>query len=304
MTGIQIPVFFIGCVQSSKVALKALLARPEIVVVGVLTTRASTCNADFVDIAGIATDVGVPVHYAEETDAQALATLLRIYGAEIVFTIGWSRLLGAEILKIPRHGVVGFHPAALPQNRGRHPLIWALALGLEQTASTLFLMNEGADSGPILSQEMVAITPQDDARSLYDKVLALLPEQINCILDRLMTGYLDAVPQENAQATTWRKRGALDGLIDWRMSAGAVYNLVRALTHPYIGAEFRHGDQLVKLWRCEIVSGAVPRNAEPGKVLDVDVRGPVIKTGMGVDGGAVRLLDTGDCPELHKGDYL
>lgn len=304
MTSTRILVFFIGCVQSSEVAVKALLSRPEIAVSGVLTLRASKFNADFVKIAGIATDAGVPVHYAEETDEQALANLMRDNGAEIVFTIGWSRLLSEESLHIPRHGVVGFHPAALPQNRGRHPLIWALALGLEQTSSTLFVMDEGADSGPILSQEMVAITPQDDAQSLYDKVLALLPGQIDSIVDQLVIGDMGAVPQDSAQATTWRKRSALDGLIDWRMSAWAVYNLTRALTHPYIGAEFRHGDRLVKLWRCEIVPGAVPRNAEPGKVLDVGARGPVIKTGMGADGGAVRLLDTGDCLEFHKGDYL
>jgi methionyl-tRNA formyltransferase len=304
MISARIPVFFIGCVQSSAVALKALLARPEIAVSGVLTLRASTFNADFVDIASIATHAGVPVHYAEETDARMLAALLRHVRAEIVFTIGWSRLLGTEILDIPRNGVVGFHAAALPQNRGRHPLIWALALGLEQTASTLFLMDEGADSGPILSQEPLAITSQDDAQSLYDKVLARLSRQIDGIVDRLVAGDLRAVPQDHSQATIWRKRGAPDGLIDWRMSSEAIHNLTRALTRPYIGAEFRYRDQLVKLWRCEIVNENVPRNAEPGKVLGVDERGPVIKTGMGADGGAVRLLHTENCPELREGDYL
>lgn len=300
----RMPVFFIGCVQSSAVALTTLLARPEIAVSGVLTLRSSTFNADFVDIAKIASKAGVPVHYAEETDARRLASLLRESGSEIVFAIGWSRLLGAEILDIPRHGVVGFHPAALPQNRGRHPLIWALALGLDQTASTLFVMDEGADSGPILSQMRVSITPWDDAQSLYNKVLALLPEQIDGILDRLMTGELGAVPQDHMQATAWRKRGAPDGLIDWRMSAEAVHNLTRALTRPYIGAEFRHGTDLAKLWRCEVIAGDVPRNAEPGKVLAVDARGPVIKTGMGAGGGAVRLLEIENCPVLRKGDYL
>lgn len=300
----RIPVFFIGCVQSSAVALRALLARPEIKVSGVLTLQSSTFNADFVDIAEIASKFGVPVYYAEATDAQKLASLLRQNGSEVVFTIGWSQLIGAEILDIPRHGVVGFHPAALPQNRGRHPLIWALALGLDQTASTLFVMDDGVDSGPILSQMRVSITPQDDAQGLYDKVLALLPKQIDNIIDRLMTGELDPLPQNHMQATVWRKRGAPDGLIDWRMSAEAVHNLTRALTRPYIGAEFRYGTGLAKLWRCEVVAGDVPRNAEPGKVLEVEARGPIIKTGMGAGGGAVRLLETENCPNLNKGDYL
>lgn len=304
MTHKRIPVFFIGCVQSSAVALKTLLARSEILVFGVLTLRTSKYNSDFVDIAGIARGFGVPVHYAEDIDVRALAEILRKNNIEIVFTIGWSQLLEVNILQIPTHGIVGFHPAALPQNRGRHPLIWALALGLEHTASTLFLMDEGADTGPIISQKEVKITQQDDAQSLYNKVLRLLPAQIDGVVNQLVSGKIRAIPQDHLKANTWRKRRALDGLIDWRMSAVAIFNLTRALTHPYVGADFRHGKSMVKLWRCEIVTSNVPRNAEPGKVIRVDDLGPIVKTGMCGDGSAVRLLDTEYCPELYEGDYL
>lgn len=304
MTKSCISVFFIGCVHSSEVVLRTLVERPETEVLGVLSLRQSNFNADFVDLSRIAAEESIPMHYAENTDTKALANILRDLEVDIVFAVGWSQLLGSEILDIPRHGVVGFHPAALPQNRGRHPLIWSIALGLDKTASTFFFIDEGTDSGPILSQEEIEITPQDDAGSLYDKVLAILPGQINRIIDNLVEGELSGIIQNHELANLWRKRGAPDGLIDWRMSAQAVYNLTRALTHPYLGAEFRHGDYLIKVWRCEIVTDEVPSNAEPGKVLRVDDRGPIIKTGLGADGGAVRLLDTEGCPELYMGEYL
>ena len=304
MTGDRIPVFFIGCVKSSEVALQTLLARPEIEVSGVLTLSFGEFNSDYVDIARVAADAGVHVYDAEKTDAQMLASILQESRSEIVFTIGWSRLLGKNILDIPRFGIVGFHPAALPQNRGRHPLIWALALGLKETASTLFLMDSGADSGPILCQDKVIITPHDDAKSLYEKVLTLLPKQIDSVVDGLVKGELKTVEQNHSQATSWRKRGPPDGLIDWRMSAEAIHNLTRALTHPYVGAEFRCGERLIKLWQCEIITGKVPSNAEPGKVLSVDPRGPVIKTGLGASGGALRLLKTESCLKLNIGEYL
>ena len=67
-------------------------------------------------------------------------------------------------------GVLGFHPSELPKNRGRHPLIWALALGLKKSASTFFFMDEGIDSGEILSQKIFDILSNDDAQSLYDKM--------------------------------------------------------------------------------------------------------------------------------------
>jgi methionyl-tRNA formyltransferase len=75
-------------------------------------------------------------------------------------------------------GVVGFHPAALPENRGRHPLIWALVLGLEETASTFFFMDEGADSGDLLSQRRISIEPADDAGSLYARITEVAMCQI------------------------------------------------------------------------------------------------------------------------------
>ena len=63
--------------------------------------------------------------------------------------------MGNRILDLAPLGIIGFHPAALPRNRGRHPIVWALVLGLEETASTFFFMDKGADTGDILSQEKI-----------------------------------------------------------------------------------------------------------------------------------------------------
>ena len=88
-----------------------------------------------------------------------------------------SRLLKEEILSIAPFGVVGFHATALPANRGRHPIIWALVLGLSETASTFFFMDEGADSGDILSQYKLSISENDNAESLYKKVIKVASVQ-------------------------------------------------------------------------------------------------------------------------------
>lgn len=299
-----ISAFFIGCVQSTEIAFKAALKRSEISIQGILTKKNKGYNADFVDISDLAESSNCKLYYVEDIDDQSLAKVLIDLKIDIVFVVGWSQLLPSDLLSIPRYGAIGFHPAALPENRGRHPLIWALALGLDETASTFFSIDQGIDSGPIISQVNVRITPEDDAQSLYSNIMRLIPQQIDEIVDRLASGNLCGLQQDDSLATSWRKRGALDGLIDWRMSATAVYNLTRALTHPYIGAEFRYKDHLVKLWRCEVVCDGIPSAAEPGKVLDMSPRGPIIKTGLGSDGGAVRLLDIQSCVELKKGDYL
>lgn len=274
-------VALIGCVDSTEVALRTLLALPGEThrLTGLVTRRASSVNADFTDLSPLAQAHRVPVLYAEDAaDDEQQAAWLRQREPDLLFCIGWSRLLGPQTLAAAPLGTVGFHPAALPANRGRHPLIWALALGLEETASSFFLVDEGADSGPILSQVRVPITPQDDAGTLYAKVLAVMPAQITEIALGLAQGRDMARPQDPRLASSWRKRSAADGCIDWRMSARNIHNLVRALARPYPGAEFKALGTQVKLWR-SAVQPAPDRRTEPGKVLAVQGRHITVQCG-------------------------
>jgi methionyl-tRNA formyltransferase len=90
-------------------------------------------------------------------------------------------------------------------------------------------------------------------------------------------GTFRRLPQDRAAANYWRKRGKADGVIDWRMSADRIQTLVRALSKPYVGAQFAHDDREIKVW----ASTAVPfpeRNIESGKVLSLE-RGVLVKCG-------------------------
>jgi methionyl-tRNA formyltransferase len=105
-------------------------------------------------------------------------------------------LIKKELLELAPMGIVGYHPAKLPENRGRHPLIWALFLGMKQSASTFFFMDEGADSGDILSQVDFEILENDDARSLYNKVIDIALLQIEDFLPKLQNKTYDRIKQD------------------------------------------------------------------------------------------------------------
>lgn len=295
-------VVLIGCVHSTEVAFRTLLSlrTSGVECVGLVTRRASSFNTDFIDLAVVAEVSGVEVLFIEDCTSEAhLAVWLRQKSPDLALVVGWSRLLGVALLSIPRLGTIGYHPAALPANRGRHPIVWALALGLGETASSFFLMGEGADDGPIVSQKRVSIGADDDARVLYDKLLALIPAQISEILNSLMTGQIRPVPQDHHLANTWRKRSASDGCIDWRMGSKSIYNLVRALASPYPGAHFLYQDKEIKVWKCR-PEAVVALNIEPGKVMSVNGECVVVKTGD----GAIRLIETSLSTYPMAGDYL
>lgn len=295
-------IVLIGCVASSEVALRTLLKldKQRAQLVGVITRRNSTFNSDFLDISQIARECNVPVLFAEDatTDLEQSAWL-RELKPDLIFTVGWSRLLREEVLLIPPMGVIGFHPAALPSNRGRHPLVWALALGLTETASSFFLMGTGTDDGPIVSQKSVVITPTDTAQTLYAKVLAQIPLQLTEIINGYVSGNLHPQPQDESLANYWRKRGEDDGRIDWRMSASSIFNLVRALSTPYPGAHSFSNGSLFKVWHC-IVERDARINIEPGKVLRVEGKEFVVKAGN----DAIRIVNHNLVILPAIGDYL
>lgn len=291
-------ILLIGSVAFSENALRELISL-KANVVGVCTLEKSAFNSDHVDLSPVAKEFGISVRYTPDINDPSVLDWIDERDPDIIFCFGWSRLIGSQLLHLPRLGIIGYHPSALPVNRGRHPLIWALVLGLNETASTFFLMDQDIDSGDILSQVPIPIKLEDDARSLYDRVTQVALGQIRDFLPQLIDGNFQRISQNLALANTWRKRGEADGCIDWRMSAESIHNLVRGLARPYIGAHFNYLDSKFTVWRTELISD-VALNLEPGKVLKVDENGIVIKTGS----IGIRLLEIEPKVTFNEGQYL
>jgi methionyl-tRNA formyltransferase len=291
-------IVFVGCVDFSASALRELIAL-KASVVGVCTTGRSDFNADYADLSVIAKDAGIPLYLTGDVNDPACIEWVRSLAPDVVFCFGWSRLLKRPFLSIARLGVVGYHPSKLPMNRGRHPIVWALALNLEETGSSFFFMDEGADTGDILSQKSVPIYRSDDASSLYRRITDQALSQIRELLPVLADGTYTRTAQPRGSGSYWRKRGAADGQIDWRMSADAIYDLVRALATPYVGAHFLVRGTAVKVWKTEVVPCRA-NNIEPGKVIAAEDGVFTVKAGV----DAVKLCVIEPEIELEVGSYL
>lgn len=295
----MIRILFIGCVEGSYRLLNELIKNRKNVV-GVITKEYSSFNADYCDLTALCKDNNIPFHYVHNANDQDSLDFIKGLFPDICFCFGWSQLLKEELIGIFPMGVVGFHPAALPNNRGRHPLIWALALGLEQTASTFFMINKSADEGDIISQSMIEITYEDDARTLYDKVMDSAVKQEIKIVESFENNNVCKKPQLPNTGNSWRKRGKADGQIDWRMSSRAIYNLVRSLTKPYVGAHFVFKEKDYKVWKVKELDIRGFKNIEPGKVIEVNDDGSI---DVRVSDGVIRLTEF-EHLQIEKGDYL
>jgi len=251
--------------------LNCLLGVGEAEIVGIATKSKSQFNVDHSDLSDIAIKEKIPYKYVRDINQSHILDWIKSLKPEVIFCFGWSSLIKRELLELCQLGVIGFHPAKLPQNRGRHPLIWALVLGLKESATTFFKMDEGADSGDILSQNTFTIEEEDTAADLYLKMIDNASKQVKNFVPLLASGDFELYRQDHSQANEWRKRGKADGKIDFRMQTQSIYNLVRALSKPYIGAHLDYEGHEYKVW--QVLPGPKKEsNIEPGKVLDIDDR--------------------------------
>lgn len=174
-----------------------------------------------------------------------------------LFIIGWSQIAGPQVLKCAKQGVLGIHPTLLPQGRGRAAIPWAIIKGLRKTGVTLFKLDEGVDTGPILTQLELPIESDETATSIYARVCKAHRMVIRDIWPDLMLGNPKLTPQDESAASEWPGRRPEDGRIFPTMSVDEVDRLVRATTHPYPGAFWEESDHIVRIWSGSIWQGPV-----------------------------------------------
>lgn len=276
----------VGAVESTLVALEAMAASgvsPSLLVT--LPRTKAARHSDFVDLTPSARDLNVPVLYATKVNDPDVVDAIRNTDPDFLFVIGWSQICGADLLMLPARGAIGYHPAPLPEFRGRAVIPWTILQGCRRTGSTLFWMDDGMDSGDILSQECFDVSPEETAATLVGKHMTALRGMFSVALPRLAQGEEPRRPQEHARATYCARRTAADGLIDWRAPAEQVWTLIRAVGDPYPGAFTFIGSERVTIWDAELV-GPGPYIGLPGQVQDVGEAGALVQCG---DGNHIRI---------------
>lgn len=292
-------ILFIGIVDFSYHCLEIVLKKSGDVC-GIVTSQNSNNNSDFKDLTPLANEYNIPILYCSNINNPETIDWIINKKPDVIFCWGWSQLIKKKLLDVAPMGVVGVHPALLPANRGRHPIIWALFLGLKETGLSFFFMDEDADSGPILSQQKIGISDIETASTLYEKIKSSARIQISNFLPELISGKYKKTYQDITKANYWRKRSINDGLIDWRMSANAIINLIRALTRPYPGAQFEYKEQNITIWQASMYNDIVLTNDEPGKIINLINKNPVIKC----YDGAILIEEFEPRINFVKGDYI
>jgi methionyl-tRNA formyltransferase len=192
-----------------------------------------------------------------------------------------NHILPPRVLDAPPLGTIQYHPSLLPRHRGRSSINWAIIQGDDVTGVTIFWVDHGIDTGPILLQKEVPIGPDDTVGSLYFE--RLFPIGIDAMVEavRLVReGRAPRVAQDERLATYEPPADDSTSAIDWSRPAADVYNLVRG-SNPQPGAHALVGDMTVRFFDARLsreVPAAAPGTViAAGETIDVALAGGVLR---------------------------
>lgn len=274
----------IGAVESSRVALERIAAADgwTCSLVVTLPPEKSARHSDFVDLAPGAAEAGAELlHVRNINDADARAAIAKV-DADAVFVVGWSQICGPEFRQAAGERVVGYHPAPLPRLRGRGVIPWTILNREPISGGTLFWIDEGVDSGPILAQRFFHLAPDETASSLYAKHMDALAAMMDEALAEIASGQPARIVQDERYATWAARRTPTDGLIDWTRPAEEIALLVRAVGRPYPGAQTFDGPHRLTLWTAEPVPGGARHSAAAGQLVWRSEKAFAVMCGDGV----------------------
>jgi methionyl-tRNA formyltransferase len=183
----------------------------------------------------IAKGQGIPVFTPDNIKEAQWTNIIRDIRPDVIFSFYYRKMIPNSILEIPPVGAFNLHGSLLPRYRGRCPVNWVIIAGEEKTGVTLHDMVEKPDAGDIVGQKEVEIEFDDDVLSVYRKLVRAAGDLMHEILPKIQDGTFTRSAQTGASSYFGGRRPE-DGHIDWNQDAVAIYNLTRAVTHPYPGA--------------------------------------------------------------------
>jgi methionyl-tRNA formyltransferase len=217
-----------------------------------------------------------PEDLKSEEFYQALSELKPDLIAVVAF-----RILPERIFSLPPFGTINLHASLLPKYRGAAPINWAIIKGEKKTGVTTFFIQRKVDTGNIVLQKEVEISPEETCGELSLKLSQVGADILLKTIDLIERGEVKTHFQDDSEATLAPKITDELCKIDWSKSAAEINNLIRGLS-PQPGAFTLFRGKLLKIYKTEIVPERDDLS-EPGKVISVDKStGILVQTGRGI----------------------
>jgi methionyl-tRNA formyltransferase len=214
-----------------------------------------------------ALSLGIPVRQHKSFKAPEVREEFIGLNADLAILAFVSFIVPSQVFSVPRLGSICFHPSLLPKYRGASAINWAVIKGETVTGLSLFWVDPGIDTGPVLLQKEVTIDPNDTTGSLYfNKIFPLGIEAIGEAVDLINKGNPPRMVQDETKASYDPPCGDEHAKIDWSKPAQGVYNLIRGCD-PQPGAHTTYNGKMVRIFDARLQNGT--NSPPPGQITGV-----------------------------------
>ncbi|MDE3273319.1 methionyl-tRNA formyltransferase [Pseudoalteromonas sp. G4] len=218
----------------------------------------------------------IPVYQPENFKSDDAKQQLADLNADIMVVVAYGLLLPKAVLETPKLGCINVHGSILPRWRGAAPIQRAIWAGDAETGVTIMQMDEGLDTGDMISIATCPIEATDTSASLYSKLAELGPTALIDTLATIANGTANAEKQNDELANYAKKLSKDEANIDWQMTAQQIERNIRAF-NPWPICFTQMQGNTVKVYAAELVDGT----GRAGEVLAADKSGVTVATGDG-----------------------
>jgi len=271
-------IIFMGSPDFAVPALKLLAEKYPIV--GVVTQpdrpagRGRTLLAPAVKVAAL--ELGLPLLQTEKIRQPEVYQQLTNWKPDVIIVAAFGQILRQDVLDLAPFGCVNIHASLLPRWRGAAPIQACLLAGDEETGISIMKLDAGVDTGPILSQRIITIDPDDTGGSLFEKLATMGGELLMDTLPDYLSGKIKPQPQDAERSTYAPMLKKEDGLLDFSQHADGLARRVRAF-NPWPGTYFLMNESIIKVNAAHSQAG----ESLPGKRIIINGK-PAISTSDGM----------------------
>jgi len=197
---------------------------------------------------------------------------------DLAVVAAFGQILPREILEIPKMGCINVHPSLLPKYRGAAPINWALIRGEVKTGVTIMQMDEGMDTGDILTQEKTMIEPMETFGKLNDRLAVMGARLLLATIEMIASGNATRRLQDASLATYAPRLTKEDGLIRWDNDIRQTVNLIRGLSPAPCAYTFCKG-KMLKIFSA--LGEEIPSRESPGRIGTATEKGLPVAAGNG-----------------------
>ncbi|MCR5791710.1 MAG: methionyl-tRNA formyltransferase [Lachnospiraceae bacterium] len=208
-------------------------------------------NMQFPPVKETALKYDIPVYQPVKVRNPEFIEVLTKLQPDVIVVAAFGQILPKEILELPKYGCVNIHASLLPRLRGAAPIQWAILDGDKECGVTIMQMNEGLDTGDILTMQKMTLTGEETGGSLFDALSGMGGELLLETLPKLQKGEITPIKQNDDEATYARMLNKTIGKLDFSQPAEKLERYIRGL-NPWPSAYTTLDGKTLKIWKAKV----------------------------------------------------